>query len=292
MRNFGYFLKEVKTIIRLNLLSNLVSILSIGLIFFLLSLILSCWWVSDRVMEVIRGEAEISLYFSENLSEAGVQNLLEKVKGIGGVREARLVTEEEAYGRMEEILGKEARVLEYFDVNPFEAFIEARIHLEEMESILNALEGIQEIEYIRDNREVLERLNDITRVLGLLGYLVASAVGISTLVIVSHIIRMGIYNSREEINTLSLLGAPFSFIAFPFLLEGLILALGGGALAAWLSVFVIKGIFARLAGPLPFIPLPPLEELASGIVILVLSLSGIMGIVGSLFGLSSAKEYR
>lgn len=290
IHNAGYFIREAKTVFRLNLLSNIFSLLSTGLIFFILAIVISGWWVSGRVVEAIQGEAEINVYFNEGLENAGIEKLMEEIKSIRGVREVRPVDEEEAYCRMEDILGKEARVLKYFDTNPFSPFIEIKIHLEEMDHILERLNHMAEIEHVRDNREVLERLHSISEVLNFLGYLVVAAVAVSTVVIISHIIRQGIYNNREQISTLRLLGAPEIFIAFPFLLTGLLLTMGGGILAAALSVFAIKTVYAQIAGPLPFIPLPSREVLTSGIVILVMSLSAALGIIGSLFGLTSGRS--
>lgn len=288
--NLGYFLKEVKTIIRLNALSNFFSFLSTALIFFILATVISGWWVSSQVVEAIQGEAEISVYYEEGIGNDGAIQLVDKFKSIEGVREARLVDEDEAYMRMVEILGKDALVLEYFDENPFSSFIEVKIHIEEMSSILNKLGAISGIEHVRDNREVLERLQGIARALSLIGYLVVTAVGITTLVIIAHIIRMGIYDNKEQINTLRLMGASEVFIGFPFLLEGLVLTLGGGILASVLEAFTIKYIYARMAGPLPFIPLPSQEVLVSGLFILVISLNVILGVLGSIFGLSSARK--
>lgn len=287
--NMGYFLREAKTVVKLNLLSNVFSFLSTGLIFFILAMVISGWWISNQVVEAIQGEAEISVYF-EKIDTAGALKLAEDITGIEGVREARLVDEAEAYNRMEEILGKEARILAYFDYNPFSPFIEVKINMEEIDPVLKALDLMPVIEHVRDNREILERLSSIARVLNVLGYLVVTAVGISTMVIISHIIRMGIYDNREQISTLRLMGAPEAFIALPFLLEGLLLTLGGGALASALAVFSLKYLYAQMAGPLPFIPLPPLGALVSHLVLLIMSLSAVMGVAGSLFGLSSAKS--
>ncbi|SET17142.1 cell division protein FtsX [Natronincola peptidivorans] len=288
--NTGYFLKEAKTMLRLSLLSNIFSLISTGLIFFILAMVISGWLISSEVVEVIQGEAEINVYFDEDIDNTGAVQLVERINDMDGVREARVVDEEEAYQRMVEILGKEARVLEFFDDNPFNAFIEVKIHLEKIEPVLERLHLMAGIEHVRDNREVLDRLQSIAELSKLLGYLIITAVGISTLVIISHIIRQGIFNNREQINTLRLLGAPENFIALPFLLEGLLLTLGGGLLASILSVFTLKQVYAQMTGPLPFIPLPPRETLVPGLVILVMSLSGILGIIGSLLGLSSAKS--
>ncbi|KUO78730.1 MAG: hypothetical protein APF81_20255 [Desulfosporosinus sp. BRH_c37] len=290
--NASYFLKEVKTMIRLNLLSNILTLFSTGLIFFILAMILSGWWVSNHVVNVVQGEAEINVYLDEKVvnTDTGVIQMVESIRDIEGAREARVVDKDEAYRRMVEILGKEASVLNNFDNNPFSSFIELKINLEEIDSVLEKINHMVGVEYVRDNREVLDRLRNIAGVLKLVGVMVVVAVGISTLVIISHIIRLGIFNNKEQINTLRLLGAPETFIAFPFLLEGLLLTIGGGILAVALSDFAIEYLYVQMAGPLPFIPLPPRETLVSGMVIGVMSLSVVLGIVGSLLGLSSTKN--
>lgn len=292
MSNTGYFLREVKTMIRLDLLSNIMTFLSTGLIFFILAMIISGWWVSNHAVNVVQGEAEISVYLDEKIvnTNSAVQQMVEDIKSIEGTRTARIVEKDEAYRRMEEILGKEANVLTKFDDNPFSAFVELKINLDQIEPVLEALNQMVGVEYVRDNRAVLDRLRNISGVLRLVGFLVVVAVGISTLVIISHIIRLGISNNKEQINTLRLLGAPERFIALPFLLEGLVLTLGGGILAVVLAAFAIENLFAQMAGPLPFIPLPPKEALVSRMVIVVLSLSAVLGIIGSLLGLPSAKK--
>ncbi|ABR46745.1 protein of unknown function DUF214 [Alkaliphilus metalliredigens QYMF] len=289
--NTGYFFKEAKTIIRLDLLSNVFSLFSTGLIFFILSMVISGWWISTEVMEVIQGESEINIYFDESMNSDNSLQLVEMIQGINGVREARIVDASEAYDRMESILGQEAEVLSFFDDNPFSPFIEAKIYLEEIDPVLGELNQIPEVSHVRDNREVLDRLSSLASILSILGYLVVAAVGISTLVIISHIIRQGIYSNRDQINTLRLLGAPELFIALPFLLGGLLLTLGGGLLASMMSAAALKQVYAQMSGPLPFIPLPPRDILMSNLVILIMSLSASLGLMGSLLGLSSSKNH-
>lgn len=288
--NAGYFIREVKTIVRLNLLSNIFSLLSTSLIFFILAMVISGWWMSNQVVEAIQGEAEMNVYFKEGMDYADAHKLTEGINDIAGVKEARLVGKDEAYSRMEEILGKEARVLNYFDDNPFSPFIEVKIQIQEIDPILRKLNLMTGIEHVRDNREVLERLNSLSDVLRIVGYLVITAVGISTMVIISHIIRMGIYDNREQIQTLRLMGASEAFISIPFLLEGFMLTLTGGIIASALAAFALKYIYAQMTGPLPFIPLPSRETLTYSLVILVISLSVVLGSVGSFFGLSSSKD--
>lgn len=289
MFNINYFLKEAKTIFKVDLLSNIFSILSISFILLILTMITSGWWVSNGVISILEKEAEINIYFNDQMEIEDVNKLWKKIGQVDGVTETKIINEEESLTRMEDILGKEAKVLSYFDDNPFTSFIEVKIDIRKTDEVLNQLENFGEIESIRDNRQVLDRLSEITLILKFLGLLFITAIGVSTIVVISHIIRQGIYNNRDMINTLKLLGAPNSFIGFPFLLEGLLLTLCGGLLSVVLSNVVINYFYSQMIISLPFIPLPDSDIIKLTLNILILALSGGLGIIGSIFGLTSAK---
>lgn len=289
-KNIGYFLKETGTILRLNFLSNIFSILSMGLIFFMLSMVISGVWISNQMVELIGEEAEINVYYDESFDDAKVNNILNEIKTINGVRDAIIIEKEKAYDRMVEIMGKDAGILDFFEHNPFSAFIEVKIELDEMDLIVERIEEINDIDYIKDNQSVLNRLKSISNIIRILGVLIVTAVGISTLVITSHIIRQGIYSNKEQINTLKLLGAPESFIVLPFFLEGLFLTLMAGIFAATMGTLALRYSYIQTTGPLPFIPLPPLKYLINGNIIMTLCTSIVLGIIGSSFGLASANK--
>lgn len=288
--NFGYFLKEARTIIKINLMSNILSILSIGLILFFAVATISGWWISNQAVEVLEEEAEINVYFAEDIDEDEVDHMMKKIHALTGVEEVSLVDKNEAYHRMEEVLGNEAKVLKYLDENPFSPYIEVQIDLESMDSIIERLKSIEGIEQIRDNREILGKIRNLSSVLKTIGYIFITAVGVSTLIIVSHIIRTGIYENREQINTLILLGAPDGFISFPFLIEGMILTLGGGLLASLLLSLSLRYVYSVMAGPLPLIPLPDMESMGRNLISIIMLLSAVFGLLGSLFGLRSARS--
>lgn len=287
--NIKYFLKEAKTIFKVDLLSNLFSILSISFILLILSMISSGLWVSNQLVTTLEKEAEINIYYKEDMEIEDINKLSEKIGKVDGVTGSQVISQGESFNRMEEILGKEAKILGYFDDNPFSSFIEVKIDIIKLDWVLDSLNNMADIESIRDNRQILDRLSEITLLLKFLGLLFIVAIGISTIVVISHIIRQGIYNNRDMINTLKLLGAPNLFIGFPFLLEGLLLTLCGGLLAAILSNIVINYVYGQMLGSLPFIPLPDKDILKWNLNLLIFVLSGGLGIAGSIFGLNSAK---
>lgn len=289
-RNFGYYLSETWKIIRLNLASNIVSVLGTALILFLFGLVMAGSGIGSRLVALLNEEAEISAYFDEEVTVKEAQALVDYTEKLDGVRSARLVSEEEARDRMKEILGEEASILELFEDNPFEAYMEIRIYMDSMEAVMKRVQDLEGISYVRDNREVLDQVERLTGALRIMGLLMTLAVGFTTFIIISHMIRQGIYNNREQINTLRLLGAPNGFIGIPYVIAGLLLTIVGGALASLgISVLIVKA-YSGMQGTLPFIPLPPRTELTGYINLLIMSVSFLLGFFGSLFGLSSIRN--
>lgn len=288
--NIGYFLSEAMRTIRFNPLSNFFSVIGTGLILFLLGIVLVGWSVGDQIVMALEQEAEISVYLTNPEDQVKIEELTLQLQKLEGVLEVRSVGKEQAKEQMEKLLGNESEILGLFNENPFEAFLEVRINLGQMEDVLNKLQSVNGIEYVRDNREVLEQMRQIADGLKLVGVFIILAVGMTTLIIISHMIRQGIYNNREQINTLRLLGAPGAFIGFPFVLAGTLMTVIGGAIAIGFLLVIINSGYQQLSGALPFIPLPVREWLQVRISSMVLTVSALLGVMGSLFGLASMRN--
>lgn len=289
IKNTGYFFKEIKTLIKLDFISNLFSIISLGFIFFLLSLIVAGGWSINHMMNAIENEAEISVYYFEN---SDMDSLKRDIEEIPGVREVKFIDENEAKKRMTEIMGEESRILELFDHNPFSPYIEVMIQLDYMDTMVEEIKDINGVELVRDNKSVLENLRNISNLISVLGILIIVAVSVATLVITSHLIRQGIYANREQINTLRLLGAPEGFITLPFILEGLFMSLLAAIIAVGFLSLTISYINSKIVGSLPFLVLPDYNQMILGIGLFSLVLSIILGLLGCLLGLKSTKNIK
>lgn len=287
--NMDYFIKEILTLIRLNLFSNILSICSTGLIFFLLTTVISGSLITSKIVERIENEAEISIYYNEELTPEAVRNLEESIQNIDYVYDVQIVSKEKSYEKMVEILGEEAKILSVFDDNPFDPYLEVNINLNHLEDVTAKLEKILEIEYIRDNREILDKIIKISNILKMAGSFIIAAVGFSTVIITSHIIRQGIYNNKDEINTLRLLGAPENFIIFPFVMEGVIITFVGGVISIILGTISMNILYDNMTSSLPLIPLPQIGSMLSFMIVFNLLFAILLGMIGSIFGITSAK---
>src|SRR5690606_21902377 len=175
--------------IRMNFLSNFFSIIGTGLILFLLGLVTVGTIIGNQFITKLSQEAEISAYFVEDMGVDAAKELVSEIQNIQGVWNAKLIDEMQARAMMEDMLGEEAKILELFEDNPFKAFIEIRIDLDAMETVLSQVASLEGIDYVRDNRAVLKQLQSIIRGVEVVGYLITLAVGITTLILLSHMIR-------------------------------------------------------------------------------------------------------
>ena len=190
------------------------------------------------------------------------------------------------------IMGEESRILELFHHNPFSPYIEVKIDLNFMDTVVNEANSINEVELVRDNKEVLERLKEISNLTNILSLLVIVAVTIATFVITSHIIRQGIYINKEQINTLKLLGAPEYFINLPFVLEGLLITLLASIISIILVFIVVNYVYLVISSSLSFLILPDKIEMLIRISLCNIVISLILGMLGSIFGLKSTRERK
>ncbi|MCD8508168.1 MAG: FtsX-like permease family protein [Candidatus Pacebacteria bacterium] len=87
----------------------------------------------------------------------------------------------------------------------------------------------------RQNEQVINRLNTLIRTTQSLGFFVSLFFIIISILISFNTIRLAIYNSREEIGIMRLVGAQNRYIRGPFVVEGLLY----GVVSTVLTVLIL-----------------------------------------------------
>lgn len=289
-RSSLYFIKEIKTIISVNKTTSMLSLLSLVMIFTILMLALTGGSITSRWIDLIKQEAEVSVYFDDMLPEYQVGLLEDQIKDIEGVELVVFVDENEAYSKMVTILGEEANVLAYFDDNPFSAYYELSIDFNLRDEIQQELESINDVAYIRDNRQVLDQLQSIGRFINWISSIVGAAVFISTFIITSHIIREGIHSNKEHIKTLIYLGAPSWFVNLPFVMEGVLLTGIAALIATGVNWLIVAQAEPYISGGFAFLPIVNIQGLIVALSGIVIGSAFALGAVASFFALKMVSE--
>jgi cell division transport system permease protein len=108
---------------------------------------------------------------------------------------------------------------------------------------------------VSDFRNLLQRLTAITKVLQVGVLAIAAIMLASAVALVANTLRMGMFARRKEIGIMRLVGATNWRIRVPFLIEGMIEALVGAAVAI-IALFLLKVFLVdRLRGQVQFFPL-------------------------------------
>jgi cell division transport system permease protein len=126
---------------------------------------------------------------------------------------------------------------------------------EQDEGIKSAVQGLDGVSYIRDSRSTLAPIYGSLDALKYGSWGVAAFLVLAALMLVANTIRLAALARRREIGIMRLVGASTLYIALPFLLEAVVTAVVGVALAAGaLGAFMYFGIHERAATGLTFMP--------------------------------------
>lgn len=167
-------------------------------------------------------------------------------------------SKEEAFEKVKDLLGPERfegpNPAATAEAMPQSVWIDLK-DPEQYQGVTSAVVGLDGVAGTRDMRKVLEPIYGSINALqwGALG--TAAFLVLAALLLVGNTIRLAALARRREIGIMRLVGASTLYIALPFLLEALVTALIGVALAAGaLGAFMYYGIFERAGDQLKFMP--------------------------------------
>lgn len=155
----------------------------------------------------------------------------------------------------------------------------------EYRSVVFRLQADPAVREVASLGEQIEKLEQLSRVLNVLGLGLALILGVSAVILIANTIRMAIYARRDEVSIMKLVGASNWFIRIPFVLEGLMEGLLGALLAVlaiWVSAQSLGGVNETVQ--IVQLQLPGSFFLRWGILFVLFGAGA--GVIGSLLGLS------
>ena len=181
-------------------------------------------------------DLHVTAYLEPGVSLRDRERLVATARTVEGVERVRLVSEAEALERFRAGVGAGAAFLEGLDENPLPASLEITLVPERrsaagMAVVVESLAGLPGIEDLASGRDWVEGyLRAVALVRGV-GVGLGVVIALAALLIVANTIRLAILARRDELEILALVGAGRTFVSTPFLLEGLLEGVAGGALA-------------------------------------------------------------
>ncbi len=253
MTALGYAFAEAWTSIRRAGRSAAVSIGTIAVAFITLGGFLMASVNVQRVLDRWLESAEVSVYLVDELPDE-VRTALElHLRQQPIVAAVEFVSKEKALARFEADFPELQDVATAVPQNPFPAAFEVRLRPEEaggpdVDELTAGLSGRDGVADVRYDRRWLTRLTNVVRTAQLAAAVIAGVLMLGAGFTVAAVVRLSLHARRGEIDIMQLVGAPFSYIRGPFIVEGLLLG-GAGAIVAVAVVALAYTAAARWLGP-------------------------------------------
>lgn len=186
----------------------------------------------------IWGQAgRISCYIEDQRTQAEWEHAQERLAALPGVLTAQLLTPEQALARFRDRGPEAAALVEGVGGDVLQPVVEITVQggfadMQAVTALAQSAAAVPHVAQVDYGGEEFARFGSVVRMLRIGGLMLMAGVAVATALIVANTIRLAVYAQRDEIIILRLVGATHTFIALPFLLQGLAWGLGGGILGA------------------------------------------------------------
>ncbi|HET9949320.1 MAG TPA: permease-like cell division protein FtsX [Longimicrobiales bacterium] len=202
------------------------------------------------VLTSLEERVEVAVYLRDDARQSEIDLLLKELAALPEVRTVRYVSKREALERAQSEFDF-GELYANLEVNPLPQSLEVELRPgsrspEAVQRVSEAATVHPFVEEARYGRDVVDRLYTLRRIGAATTAVLGSAFAAVAALIIGTALRIAVFARREEIYVMRLVGARNGFIRRPFLLEGAIAGLIGGALAWGLTYATYRGVYSFL----------------------------------------------
>ncbi|MFQ6606226.1 MAG: cell division protein FtsX [Fidelibacterota bacterium] len=232
-------------------ITALTAIGSIFLTLFLIGGLLLVGQQTQKMIVYLRSKYKIEVFFADSVSEKQAVSLLKQIKTIPGVFSTTLISKEDAVKIFRSQFGED--ILDLLDYNPLPISCVVNVAREgqsslNIDAIIAQIKEIKGVDTVRYQGHLIRKIELAYQRFFKAVILGSILILLVTVMIISNTIKLTIYAKADLIRALKLVGATRLFIKMPFIIEGLLMAILGSALAVgglWVSVLVTNGFLTR-----------------------------------------------
>lgn len=230
------------------------AVMVVTLTIILLSLVVNKT-LSNEIQQ-ITDKIDVSVYLSDNIKPVQVDELRAKLEALPNVKSTEYLSKSdalEAYKRENVENPELLQAINQTD-NPLPATIRVKpVDLDKVSQIqdfLNAREikelQSEEASYSGDRKEAIDNISHAANTLQRIGIAGVVLFAIISVLIIFNTIQMAIFNRRDEISIMRLLGANTWFIRGPFVVESIVYGIVSGII----SITLIHALFVASSSTL------------------------------------------
>ena len=237
----------------------------------------------DVMVEELNQTSEILVYVDSSLPDAEARSIGTQINLMDNVLQSTFVSREEALEDFIEdhdgdsaFSGVQASDLRHRYI----VTLEDNLRMKQTDEQLKQLPGVAKTNAAY---ELAEGFTTIQNVLHIVSYAVIAVLLVVSLLIISNTVKLAMYDRKDEISIMKMVGATNGFIRLPFIVEGFTLGMIGAVLAFGLEWVGYDTMVQKIGSvdSLQLFSLVPFQELLIPMVITFASAGMFVGIVGS-----------
>lgn len=227
---------------------------------FVVSVLILVTLTANAVLQNIQDKANISVYFKSTVDEQEIINIKRSYEANPDIKSIAYISREKALEEFRQNNANEQVILDSLEEigeNPLLASLVIKAH--DSNQYQKIYESINQSEYENQisrinygkNKEVIDKLNGMAAAVRKVGIILGLLLFGISILITFNAIRISIYNHKQEIEIMRLVGASNWYIRLPFIFEGILYGLVA-SLVSMLALFIaIKFIAPYAAAAIP-----------------------------------------
>ena len=237
----------------------------------------------DVMVDKLNQTSEIMVYVDSSLSDAEARSVGTRINQLDNVQKSVFVSREEAldnfindHNNNAAFNGVQAQDLRHRYV----VTLEDNTKMKQTDEQLKQLPGVAKTNAAY---ELAEGFSTIQDVLHIVSIAVIAVLLVVSLLIISNTVKLAMYDRKDEIAIMKMVGATNGFIRLPFVVEGFTLGMMGAILAFGLEWMGYDALIQKVASvdALQLFHFVPFQELLLPMVAVFCAAGMFVGIVGS-----------
>ena len=283
INNLGYLLKEgIKGIFTHGFMSFAAVCVTVACLLIVGSFSILMYNMNIMVEELNKTN-EVLVYVDSSLSDAEARSVGTRINMLDNVLKSEFVSREQALENFiadhegdDAFTGVDASDLRH----RFVVTLEDNTLIEQTAQQLKTVSGVADI---RAEYELAEGFSTIQQILRIASIAVISVLLVVSLLIISNTVKLAMYDRRDEIAIMKMVGATNGFIRLPFVVEGFSLGMIGAALAFGAEWAMYDALVTKVnaVDTLQLFSFVPFENLLIPMVVVFLGAGMFVGIIGS-----------
>lgn len=202
----------------------------------------------------VRQKVDMSIYLSNKVDKVTVKNIYRKLTRLSNVKEVKFISSEQSRKEFIASNNQDDSILEAISESPnkFPAIFRIKLHdIEDTSQLVDMVKTDQElITFLDQNNQPSFMANDGKETIGniakyanfaeKLGIIAVSLFTLIALLVMFNTVRMAIFNYKNEISIMKLIGAKRWFIRTPFLVEAMIDGMIASLIASLMGYYMVN----------------------------------------------------